>query len=255
MALVAGVLAVAGAARGERVVDVRQVARGGYLAPRFAPDGAALLVTGPKLRGLYLAALSGGVAKLTSDEGAGVDARFIAGGVISYTATRSGIQQSLVIERDGAISAAAATQPVAFSRDDRMYASGKNGQLVRVGSGDRFYGAVIAPDGDRVAFLGLTTGIYVYTRSTGALIHVGRGTAPAWSPDSKRLAFERTEDDGHDFVASDLYVYDLASARISPVTATDRITERRPSFSPDGASIAYDDGEGAVYVGRLEVSP
>ena len=34
-----------------------QVARGGYLAPRFAPDGRALLVSGPKLRGLYLAAL------------------------------------------------------------------------------------------------------------------------------------------------------------------------------------------------------
>ena len=87
------------------------------------------------------------------------------------------------------------------------------------------------------------------------LVHVGRGTAPAWSPDSKRLAFERTEDDGHDIIASDLYIFDLAAARITAVTATDRITERRPSFSPDGSRIAYDDGEGGIYVGRLEVSP
>lgn len=253
--VVGGTLPAAGLARGERLVDVQQVAGGGYMAPRFAPDGAALLVSGPKLRGLYLTALAGGVRQLTGDAGAGVDARFIDGGAIVYTATTSGVRRELVIEPGGAIRAAAATQPVAFTRDDRMYAIGPSGLLVRVGSGDRFFGAVLAPDGDRVAFLGLTTGIYVYTRSTGALVHVGRGTAPAWSPDSKRLVFERTEDDGHDIVASDLYVYDLAAARAQAVTATDRVTERRPSFSPDGASVAYDDGEGAVYIGRLEVSP
>jgi hypothetical protein len=253
--LALGSLAIAGVARGERLVDVHQVARGGYVAPRFAPDGGALLVSGPKLRGLYLARLSGGVRQLCADEAAGVHARYTASGAIAYTAVRNGLHLDLVLERDGAIRRAAPAQAVAYARDDRMYAIDRVGQLVRVGSGDRFFGAVVAPDSDHVAFQGLTTGIYIYTRSTGRLVHVGAGTAPAWSPDSKRLAFEVTEDDGHDIVASDLYVYDLAAARTLPVTTTDRVTERRPSFSPDGASIAYDDGEGAIYVGRLEVSP
>jgi len=253
---VAGIASLAGVARGERLVEVRQVARGGYVAPRFAPDGGALLVSGPKLRGLYLADLGGGsVKQLSGDEAAGVHARFTAGGRIAFSAMQGGTRSELVIERDGSIRAAAATPAVAYTRDDRMYAIGKDGQLVRIGSGDRFYGEVVAPDGDKVAFLGLTTGIYVYTRSTGALVHVGRGTAPAWSPDSARLVFERTEDDGHDILASDLYIYDLAAARAAPVTATDRVIERRPSFSPDGTRIAYDDSEGAIYVGRLEVSP
>ena len=247
---------LAGAARGERLVDIRQIARGGYVAPRFAPDGGALLVSGPKLRGLYLAAIGGRVVQLTADEGAGVNARFIAGGAVAYTSQQDGVRRELVVERDGTVRAAAAAgQPVAFSRDDRMYAIGRSGNLVRVGSGDRFFGEVVSPDGDKVAFLGLTTGIYVYTRSTGSLVHIGRGTAPAWSSDSRRLVFERTEDDGHDIVASDLYIYDLASARAAAVTSTDRVIERRPSFSPDGASLAWDDGEGAVYLGRLEVSP
>lgn len=255
LAFATATAAAAGAARGERLVDVRQVARGGYLAPRFAPDGRALLVSGPKLRGLYLAALRGGVVQLTGDEGAGVNARFTAQGTVAYQGVRDGARRELVIERDGSIRAAVASQPVAFSRDDRMYAIDRRGGLVRVGSGDRFFGEVVSPDGDKVAFQGLTTGIYVYTRSTGALVHVGRGTAPAWSPDSQRLAFERTEDDGHDIIASDIFVYDLATARVAAVTHTDRVTERRPSFSADGASMAWDDGEGAVYLGRLEVSP
>jgi hypothetical protein len=252
--LALGSLALAGVARGERLVDVHQVARGGYVAPRFAPDGGALLVSGPKYKGLYLAALSGGVRQLCADEAAGVDARFTASGAIEYRAVRDGVHLDLLLDSSGTARRAAPAQPVAFARDDRMYALDRAGQLIRVGSGDRFFGAVIAPDNDHVAFQGLTTGIYVYTRSTGALAHVGHGTAPAWSPDGTRLAFERTEDDGHEILASDIYIYDLAAARITAVTATDRITERRPTFSPDGASIAYDDGEGAIYLGRLEVS-
>lgn len=253
--LALGSLAIAGVARGERLVDVHQVARGGYVAPRFAPDGSALLVSGPKYKGLYLAALSGGVRQLCADEAAGVDARYTRSGAIAYRAVRDGVHLDLVRESDGSIRRTAPAQAVAYARDDRMYAIDRGGQLVRIGSGDRFFGAVVAPDDDHVAFQGLTTGIYIYTRSTGRLVHVGHGTAPAWSPDSLRLAFERTEDDGHDILASDIYIYDVAAARITAVTATDRITERRPSFSPDGASIAYDDGEGAIYLGRLEVSP
>jgi hypothetical protein len=67
-----------------------------------------------------------------------------------------------------------------------------------------------------------------------------------------RLAYEVTEDDGHEIVASELFVYEVASDRVAQVTTTDRIVERRPSFSPDGGSLAFDDNTGGIYVGRLE---
>src|SRR5262249_13550976 len=152
-------------------------------------------------------------------------------GTISYRAERAGIRRDLLIARDKRVSArAAVTQPIAFTQDDRMYVLDRKNQVAKIGSGDRFFGAVVAPDGDKVVFQGLTTGLYVYTRSTGALRYVGPGTAPAWSPDSTRLVFEVTEDDGHNVIASDLYLYEVAHDRVSPITSTDRVVERHPSF-------------------------
>jgi Tol biopolymer transport system component len=134
-----------------------------------------------------------------------------------------------------------------------MYVVDRTNKLVRIGSGDRFFGAIVSPDGNKVVFQGLTTGLYLYVRSTGATHYIGPGTAPAWSPDGSRIVFEVTEDDGHEIVASDLYLYEVAADRVSAITATDRVVERRPSFSPTGATIAFDDNVGGVFVGRLEV--
>ncbi len=242
-------------AHADRLVDSREVARGDYLRPQFAPDGGELVVTGPQLRGLHVVALArkAPVRTLSDDAEAGIHARWAADGSIVYRALRAGARRDLAIDRAGTVrSAPTSSTSVAFAKDDRMYVS-RNGTVVEIGSGDRFFGAVVAPDGNKVVFQGLATGLYLYTRSTATLIHIGTGTAPTWSPDSRRVAFEVTEDDGHDVVASDLYLYDVTSDRVEPVTSTDRVIERRPSFSPDGTRLAFDDNAGGVFVGRLEV--
>lgn len=246
------VLALPVLAHAERLVDARLVARGDYLQPQVSPDGSELLVTGPQLRGLAIVSRSGAVRPLTDDAEAGVHARWTASG-ISYRAKRNGARHDVTIDRNGSVRASTAKAPVAFAQDDRMYVVDRANKLVRIGSGDRFFGAVVSPDGDKVAFQGLETGLYVYVRSTGALRYVGPGTAPAWSPDSARLAYEVTEDDGHDIVGSDIYLYTVASDRAEPVTATDRVIERRPSFAPDGVELAFDDNAGGIFIGRLEV--
>jgi len=250
-------LGVAAEAHADRLASPREIARGDLLGPRFAPDGGELLLTGPKLRGLYLAPVAGGtVRKLTDDPGAGVHARFTASGEIAYRAVRAGTRSDLVVDRAGQVrTAAPGPAPVAFARHDRMYVIDPAGALRRIGSGDRFFGEVIAPDGDKVAFQGLETGLYVYTRSTGALVHIGPGTAPAWSPDSSRLVFEVTEDDGHEVVASDLYIYKVASDQVERLTWSEQVIERRPAFAPDGRALAFDDDRGAVFIAPLEVTP
>jgi Tol biopolymer transport system component len=246
------VLALGSAAHADRLTEPRLVVRGDYQAPRFSPDGRDLLLTGPKLRGLHLVPVAGGQPRTLTDEAeAGVHARWLPDGSIAYRAPRAGVRRELELDRAGAIRLApVAAPPIAFAKDDRMYVQ-RGGRLVEIGSGDRFFGAVVSPDGERVVFQGLVTGLYVYTRSTGAIVRIGPGTAPAWSPDSRRIAFEVTEDDGHQVVASELHVHDVAAGRAAPITATDRVIERRPSFSPDGASLAFDDDAGGVLVGRL----
>ncbi|MBA3539621.1 MAG: PD40 domain-containing protein [Deltaproteobacteria bacterium] len=236
-----------------RLVEPLEITRGDYLGPRFAPDGRELLVTGPQLRGLYLASLAGGVRLLTDDAEAGVHARWSTDGSISFRALRAGTRRDLAVTRQGQVRTQVPAAPLAFTKDDRFYVTDRTGRLARIGSGDRFFSAVVAPDGDKVVVQGLATGLHVYTRSTGTLVHIGPGTAPAWSPDSARLVYEVTEDDGHDLVASDLYLYTVATDTAQPLTATDRVLERRPSFSPSGTSIAFDDNTGGIYVGRLEI--
>ena len=240
------------AARADRLVDPRPIARGDYLAPQFAPDGRDLLVTGPKLRGLSLVAIDTklSVRQLTDEPEAGAHARWAADGLIVYRANRAGARRDLSIDRRGQVRTLSLAAAVAFAKDDRMYVR-RGSSVVEIGTGDRFYGAVISPDGDKVVFQGLTTGLHLFVRSTGTLLRIGTGTAPAWSPDSKRVIFEVTEDDGHDIVASDLYVYDTSDHRTTQLTSTDAVIERRPGFSPDGAQVAFDDNTGSVFVARM----
>lgn len=254
----AALLAVAGAeVRAERLTDVQKVASGGYYGPRFSPDGQRLLLNGPRLAGLFTVDVSSRAARrLSSEEGVGYFARWTADGEVAYRTEQSGVVKQYRVDGVGRVTVDSRRQaPVAFTRGDRLYVHSWTGQLEQVGTGDRFFGPVVSPDQDKVVFQGLSTGLYLYVRSADRVIYIGPGTHPSWSPDGRTLVFELTEDDGHDVVGSDLYLYRVASDQVEQLTHTDRVIERRPGFAPDGRTLAFDDDRGAVFVGRMEVSP
>lgn len=193
------------------------VAEGGFYAPRFGPEGRTLLVSGPRHERSWVVQLEDGSVRPLAQ--------------VDLTATSR-------------------ARPPAFAHRDRIYVRTRRG-LITVGTGDRFFSPVASPDGRRIAFLGLATGVHVYDRATGELSHVGQGTAPAWAPDSRRLAFERTEDDGREVTDSDLWIWQ-AGDRARLVSETDNGIARRPAWSPDGQVLAFDDGGGAIYLLTLE---
>ena len=72
----------------------------------------------------------------------------------------------------------------------------------------------------------------------------------AWSPDGSRLAFASGRHDTWDLdLAVDLFAVEArAGAELQRLTPTDQAYSR-PSWSPDGSRIAYDEaGEGAIYL-------
>ena len=165
---------------------------------------------------------------------------------MSFQAKRAGKTRSLKIDREGNITGVALPESKVFAHGDKIYLR-TGGATISVGSGDRFFSPKLSPDQSKIVFTGLATGVHVYDIASRRQTRVGPGTAPSWSPDSKSLAFERTEDDGHYIVGSDLWLWD-SERGARALTHTSRRKERNPSWSPDGKQLAFDDDEGSIYL-------
>jgi dipeptidyl aminopeptidase/acylaminoacyl peptidase len=98
-------------------------------------------------------------------------------------------------------------------------------------------------------------------RLTSGEASVGNVEGPGdfdWSPDGKWIAFDH-QPTAHvdDWTRSDLSVVEVESGTVRPLAAT-AAAESDPSFSPDGASVAYESGEAPVRwagASRIHVVP
>lgn len=85
------------------------------------------------------------------------------------------------------------------------------------------------------------------------LTDLGKGNRPKWSPDSKRIVYVITEDNGYEITSSDIYLINADGSGKVNLTNSDTIIEMTPSFSPDGKSILFENYlEGSIYLMSIE---
>jgi dipeptidyl aminopeptidase/acylaminoacyl peptidase len=101
-------------------------------------------------------------------------------------------------------------------------------------------------DGSMVAFEILGGDLHVMQSDGSAVVALGRGEAPSFSPDGRWVVFMRTQDDGYHVTASDLFVASTDGSIILQLTNTEQL-EMYPNWSPDGSRIAFDD-RGTIYL-------
>lgn len=112
---------------------------------------------------------------------------------------------------------------------------------------------VLSPDGNHIACEEYGGDLIVIDRNSGKRVSLGNGHRPAWSPDGKWVCYMVTEDDGHKYLASDIYISSIDGKRQFNLTKTDELLEMNPSWSPDGGSIAYDELQsGVIYIQKLQ---
>lgn len=105
---------------------------------------------------------------------------------------------------------------------------------------------VTSPDGSKLAFEILGGHLFVMNADGTNRIDLGLGHRPQFSPEGTRIVYQRTEDDGHTFTASDLFVVSVDGGEPVQVTQTPEVLEMHPAWGPDGVAVVYD-AEGSIY--------
>jgi Tol biopolymer transport system component len=108
-----------------------------------------------------------------------------------------------------------------------------------------------SPDLKKVAFEVLGGDLFVMDTDGRNRVSLGNGNRPTWSPDGQWVAYQQTEDDGHEFTASELFASSVDGQQIVQLTSTPDALEMNPSWSADNRHIAFDD-RGAIYLLPIE---
>jgi Tol biopolymer transport system component len=112
--------------------------------------------------------------------------------------------------------------------------------------------AALSADGSKIAFEMMDGHLYVCKLDGSALLDLGRGERPQWSPDGTKIAFLISSDDGHRLLGADIYVIRAdGSGKTNLTHSTDRL-EMNCTWSSDGKRLAFDEQKSrAIWVTDL----
>ncbi len=81
---------------------------------------------------------------------------------------------------------------------------------------------------------------------------LARGFNATWANDTQ-IIYERTNDNGHEYTAGELYILNINGGSEKAITATNNMIERQPVVSPDGSKLLFiSDNDGQLYQADLK---
>jgi len=101
--------------------------------------------------------------------------------------------------------------------------------------------AALSADGGKIVFEMANGRLYICRLDGSALLDLGRGERPQWSPDGSKIAFMISSDDGHRMLGADVYVMRADGSGKTNLTNSNDRFEMNCSWSPDGKHLAYDE--------------
>ncbi|MCX6149167.1 MAG: hypothetical protein NTX22_01440 [Ignavibacteriales bacterium] len=115
--------------------------------------------------------------------------------------------------------------------------------------GAQYINLVLSPDKTKAAFEVYGGNMFSMNISGIGLIDLGKGERPQWSPESNYLVYMNTQDDGHQFLASDIFTIKSDGTEKTQITFSDDMIEMNPCWAPDGRRIAFNDMKsGSIYL-------
>jgi len=233
----------------EEVMPLTSIEEHGmFINPQLSPDGLQVLMTRPGEGGLYLMSISGGEAVLIADAN-GFNARWTADGRIAVDGEGDMVN---IYGPDGLLEEARYEPKPAYSNDDTIYVRPSPGEAgVPITSGDdRYYAPVVSPDGSKIVYSGLYTGLYLANADgSGRPIYLGPGNNPVWTPDADGVIFDHTTDDGHVLIDGRIMYGGADGSERTELTPSGSFLAQRPSIG-SGGRVLFESG-GVIHSGFL----
>lgn len=240
----------------------------GLMAPVWSPDGSSIAVTTDNYCGIYVAKADGtDLRTVTADAGAGYRMQWSADGQsLQGRATLAGGERQMrTYGLDGKVTARGAArrtaaQPGADSAagiyaamlSDAANAANKVPALAQF-AGSVIINPALSPDGSKIAFQVPGKGMWLIGADGSSLRSLGRGSHPAWLPDSRTIVYTIVEDNGSEFTSSALMSADTATGATATLLGGSALLPLTPAVSPDGKRVAFENARNAaIYVMNLK---
>ncbi len=198
-----------------RLTDVQVVAEGDWADVTLAPTGDRVALSHPGFEGVSVAEVAGGEPRVVA-----LGARAGFQPVWRHDGRALGLrvpgETSTAVPTRAVDLSGARTAPVVPPSPYRVRVTDTGAIALRSGlaediiapPGDRYFAPQVSEDGRWVAFEGMSTGLYLHETREGRTFHLGAGSHARFG--GNYLVFERTEDNGHEVIAGDLYLVDLS---------------------------------------------